>query len=130
MQGAWVRASSESESGISIYRIHITNQSGQALDEKHREFRVGDKIAATMHLRTQRPGAFQPRLTFAGPSPIAAKEGAVLKFRRGDMEEFHSSLLVTPLPGDAKAGPYKIRLEVEELDRKSVAFWETDITLK
>lgn len=130
MQGAWVRTSSEAQSGISIYRIHITNQSGQALDEKHREFHGGDKIAATMHLRTQRTGSFQPRLTFAGPGSISPKEGPILTFRRGDMEEFHSSLLVTPLPKDAKPGTYKIRLEVEELDRKSVAFWETDITIK
>lgn len=126
MTGPWVRTTPGSVSGVEIYRIHITNQAGDALGPERRVFHPGDKVVVAFHFRTRDPGRFQPRVVLEGPSPLTAKAVPELAVDQGDFGQFKGILIPFAIPPEAQRGAYLLRIEVEDAERGTKGFWETD----
>ena len=61
MAGDWVRQSQPSQSGVEIYRIHIT-QGEQVFGPDRRSLKAGEKLAVSLHFRVAKAGKYQARV--------------------------------------------------------------------
>lgn len=128
MQGDWVRRSEPSQSGVEIYRIHIT-QGDQAFEPDTRSIIAGEKLAASLHFRVAKAGNYQARVVLLDHNREVKAEGkkSPIPVEQGGFSQFRGIVLLTKAPADLpKTGV--IRLEVNSLDGHGAGYWETDFS--
>lgn len=128
MQSDWVRQSEPSQSGVEIYRIHIT-QGDQVFEPDTRSIIAGEKLAASLHFRVAKAGNYQARVMLLDHNGAVKAEGkkSPIPVEQGGFSQFRGIVLLTKVPADLpKTGV--LRLEVNNLDGREAGYWEIDFS--
>lgn len=128
MAGDWVRQSQPSQSGVEIYRIHIT-QGEQVFGPDRRSMKAGEKLAVSLHFRVAKAGKYQARVVLLDDEGVVKAEGekSPIPVQQGQFSQFRGVVLLTEVPTDIpKTGV--LRLEVNGLGTEASGFWEADFS--
>jgi hypothetical protein len=128
MTGDWVRQSEPSESGVEIYRIHIT-QGEQVFGPDQRSLIAREKLAVSLHFRVAKAGKYQARVVLLDHEGVVKAEGekSPIPVQQGGFSQFRGVVLLTDVPADIpKTGV--LRLEVNGVESEASGFWEADFS--